>query len=266
MARSTTPDLNIMVKAAEKAARSLLRDFGEVENLQVSVKGPADFVSAADKRSEEIIHDTLRQARPSYSFLMEESGAVAGEDSEHTWVIDPLDGTFNFLHGLPHWCISIALVGPKGVQAGVIYDPIKDDLFTAERGGGAFHKRQRLRVSGRNHFGVSAIATGCPGRALQKHGAKFNREYVAVQNTGASLRRFGAAALDLAYVAAGRYDGFWERHLGAWDIAAGILLVKEAGGYATDIDTINADPLKTGAVVAANGEIYEDLKKIVKDA
>lgn len=266
MARGQSPVMGIMMKAAEKAARSLIRDFGEVENLQVSVKGPGDFVSAADKRSEEIIYETLRQARPSYSFLMEESGEVQGEDRDHTWIIDPLDGTTNFLHGLPHWCISIALQSPKGISAALIYDPIKDDMFTAERGAGAFHKRRRMRVSGRNRFEMAAIATGCPGRALQKHGDQFHREYQAVQNTGASLRRFGAAALDLAYVASGRYEGFWERNLGPWDIAAGLLLVKEAGGFVTDIEDKNADPLASGAVIAANEGLYDDLKKLVKDA
>ncbi|MAE50237.1 MAG: inositol monophosphatase [Micavibrio sp.] len=256
--------MNVMIRAAEKAGRSLVRDFGEVENLQVSVKGPGDFVSAADKRSEKIIFEELKKAKPGYSFLMEESGRIEGEDKDHVWVVDPLDGTTNFLHGLPHWCISIALVDKGEVTLGLIYDPIKDDLFTAERGKGAFHRRRRLRVSGRRNFPMTAIATGAPMRTIQEAGPQFIKEYNAIQELGAGMRRFGAAALDLAYVASGKYDGFWERNLKPWDVAAGILLVKEAGGFVCDLDKDSNDALKTGNILAANEYIYNDMKKVLR--
>jgi myo-inositol-1(or 4)-monophosphatase len=261
-------DLNVMIKAAEKAARSLIRDFGEVEQLQVSQKGPGDFVSAADRRAEQIIHDELSYARPNYGFLMEESGAIPGKDRDANkrFIIDPLDGTTNFLHGIPHWAISIALEVDDEITIGLVYDPVKDEMFTAEKGGGAFFaRRKRLRVSGRRDLMMSTIACGAPRRAVEKQ-QRFVKEYKAVLNVAPGIRRFGAAALDLAYVAAGRYEGFWERDLKAWDVAAGVLIVKEAGGFAKDIDTENKNPVETGSVLAANGDIYPQLKKIIKNA
>lgn len=264
MAATHSPNMNVMIRAAEKAGKSLIRDFGEVENLQVSMKGPGDFVSAADKRSEQIIFEELRKAKPGYSFLMEEGGAVKGEDPDHLWIIDPLDGTTNFLHGLPHWCISIALQDKGEITHGLIYDPVKDDMFTAERGSGAFHRRRRLRVSGRRDFQLCAIATGAPLRTIKGSGARFIKEYNAVQNMGASLRRFGAAALDLAYVASGKFDAFWERDLKPWDIAAGMLLVKEAGGFVAEIDNDKNDILKTGNVLASNEYLIQDMKKVLR--
>ncbi|MCD8566351.1 MAG: inositol monophosphatase [Alphaproteobacteria bacterium] len=260
-----SPLMTVMTKAAEKAARSLLRDFGEVENLQVSQKGPGDFVSAADKRSEQIIHNEISKAYPDHAFLMEESGEVKGADPDHLWIIDPLDGTTNFLHGLPHWCISIALQVKGEVTAGLVYDAVKDEMFIAEKGQGAFNnRRQRLRVSGRRGFPTSLVITGEPQRALQGSGSKFLKEYQAVQNTGVAMRRYGAAALDLTYVAAGRCEAFWERNLNPWDVAAGLLLVKEAGGFAGDIDSAQAKPLDTGNVVAGNSFIFEDLRKVLQ--
>lgn len=258
-----SPNLNIMVRAAEKAGRSLVRDFGEVENLQVSKKGPGDFVSAADKRAEEIIFEELKKARPTYSFLMEESGAIAGEDDTHRWIVDPLDGTTNFLHGIPHWCVSIALESKGQIIAGVVYDPIKDDLFTAEMGQGAFAKRARLRVSNRDNMMETTIGTGAPRRAAEKR-ARFIREYQSMLVVAPGLRRFGAAALDLAYVAAGRLDGFWERDLKPWDVAAGILLVKESGGLTADIDKDNNNAVMSGNVMAANDKIFDDMKKVLR--
>jgi myo-inositol-1(or 4)-monophosphatase len=255
--------LNVMISAAEKAARSLVRDFGEVENLQVSTKGPGDFVSAADRRAEEIIYEELKKARPDYSFLMEESGVVEGADKDHRWIIDPLDGTTNFLHGLPHWAISIALERKGEVIAGVIYDPIKDDMFHAEKNCGAYMRRRRLRVSGRKDLMLATIATGSPRRAAGSR-ERFIKEYDAVLQVSPGLRRFGAAALDLAYVAAGRYEGFWERDLQAWDIAAGIIIVKEAGGLLCDVDSDKANPLDTGSILSANGEVFNDLKKVLR--
>lgn len=260
-----SPLLGIMTKAAEKAARSLLRDFGEVENLQVSQKGPGDFVSAADKRAEKIIHAELSKAYPDYSFLMEESGAIEGADKDHLWIVDPLDGTTNFLHGLPHWCISIALQVKGEVTAGVVYDAVKDEMFIAEKGQGAFNsRRQRLRVSNRRDLHSSLIASGEPLRTLKTGGSQFLKEYQAVQNAGAALRRFGAAALDITYVAAGRCEGFWERNLKPWDVAAGLLLVKEAGGFSGDVDSAQAKPLETGNVVVGNTYIFEDLRKLLQ--
>ena len=262
-----SPDLNVMIKAAEKAARSLIRDFGEVEQLQVSQKGPGDFVSAADKRAEEIIFEELKRARPKFGFLMEESSEIKGQgsDDDKRFIVDPLDGTTNFLHGIPHWAISIALEVRGEITIGVIYDPVKDELFTAEKGGGAFMRRKRLRVSGRRDLMQSTIACGAPRRAVIKQD-RFVREYQAVLKEAPGIRRFGAAALDLAYVAAGRYEGFWERDLKAWDIAAGLLIVREAGGYAKDIDSESKNPIETGDVLAANTDLYTTLKKLLKSA
>ncbi len=260
-----TPTMNIMIRAAEKAARSLTRDFGEVENLQVSQKGPGDFVSAADTRAEEIIFEELQRARPDYSFLMEESGKVEGKDPSHRWIIDPLDGTTNFLHGLPHWCISIALEKDGEIIAGLVHDPIKDEIFRAEKNLGAFTGRRRLRVSGRSDPSMGMIATGAPRRACATRD-QFLAEYNAVQDYGISMRRFGAAALDLAYVAAGRCEAFWERDLKPWDVAAGYIIVKEAGGFVCDLDSRKNNPITTGNVLAANQGLFEPLKKVIKDS
>ena len=259
----TSPNLNVMIRAAEKAARSLVRDFGEVENLQVSTKGPGDFVSAADRRAEEIIFEELKKARPDFGFLMEESGTVEGKDGESRWIIDPLDGTTNFLHGIPHWAISIALETKGEVVAGVVYDPIKDEMFHAERSCGAFMRRRRLRVSGRSDLMQATIATGSPRRSTESK-ERFVKEYQAVMNMVPGLRRFGSAALDLAYVAAGRYEAFWERDLQAWDVAAGNLIVKEAGGFICDLDDDRRNPTETGNVLAANDKLYQDVKKVLK--
>lgn len=257
--------MNIMLRASERAARSLLRDFNEVENLQVSAKGPGDFVSAADRRAEEIIFNELKKARPEYGFLMEESGTVEGTDPEYRWLIDPLDGTTNFLHGLPHWAISIALEHKGEVVAGLIHDPVKDEIFHAEKGAGAFMRRRRLRVSGRQDLMLATIATGAPRRSLESR-AQFMKEYNAIISVAPGLRRFGAAALDLAYVAAGRYEGFWERNLRPWDIAAGIIIVREAGGFVSDLDNKTANPVETGNVLAANDRLFDSMSKILKAA
>ena len=259
-----SPIINVMVKAAEKASRTLLRDFGEVENLQVSAKGPGDFVSAADRRAEEIIKYELEKARPDFGFLMEESGASGNPKAESRWIVDPLDGTTNFLHGIPHWAISIALETKGEIVAGLVYDPVKDELFTAEKNAGAFQRRRRrMRVSGRNDLMQSTIATGAP-RPAQHSRDRFMKEYQAVINVAPGLRRFGAAALDLAYVAAGRYEGFWERDLKIWDVAAGVLMVRESGGFVHDLDSDKNDPIATGNLVAGNDKIFTDLKKVLK--
>jgi myo-inositol-1(or 4)-monophosphatase len=256
--------LNVMIKAARKAARTLKRDFGEVEHLQVSLKGPANFVTAADRRAEEILREELTAARPGYGFLGEEGGRHEGTDKTHTWVVDPLDGTSNFVHGIPHFAISIALERESTVVAGLIYNPANDDLFTAERGKGAFLNDKRLRVAARRHLADAVIGCGLPhlGRGDLALGA---REIAAIQPHVAGLRRFGAAALDLAWVAAGRLDGYWERNLSPWDIAAGVIMVREAGGYITDLDGKETTPA-TVDVLAGNETIHGELMKVLKTA
>jgi len=259
--------MNIMMRASEKAARSLLRDFNEVEHLQVSKKGPSDFVSAADRRSEEIIFNELKKARPDYCFMMEESGEVKGENPDYCWIIDPLDGTTNFLHGVPHWCISIALEHKDEIVAGLVHDPVKDEIFHAEKGNGAFVSRKsRLRVSGRNVADESLIAIGGAARFGKEERKQFMAEYSAMAYAGFNVRRFGAAALDLSYVAAGRFDGFWERNLSPWDVAAGILIVKESGGFISELDDIRKNPVHTGNVLATNESLFDDIGKILQKA
>jgi myo-inositol-1(or 4)-monophosphatase len=260
MARSAI--LNVMVGAAMKAARGLKRDFGEVEQLQVSRKGPADFVSAADRRAEEVIRAELHRARPDYGFLMEESGETRGRDPQHRWIVDPLDGTTNFLHGIPLFAISIALERQGRLQAGLVYNPISDELFTAERGGGAYLNDHRLRVAARSSLAEAVVATGTPHIGRGDHGL-FLRELAALMPRVAGVRRCGAAALDLAWVAAGRFDGFWERDLSAWDVAAGALLVREAGGFVTDMDGGDA-MLNAGHILAGNEAIHRDLLAVLK--
>lgn len=257
-----SPNMNVMLRAVEKAARSLVRDFGEVEQLQVSRKGPGDFVSAADHRSEETLFEELSKARPDYGFLMEERGSVGKKDSEYRWIVDPLDGTTNFLHGIPHWNITVALEQKGEIIAGIVYDPIRNEMFRAEKGGGAFMKNKRLRVSGRNQMSDCVFLTGEPRRVPDEQ-SLFAAEYAIVQAAGPSLRRFGSAALDLSYVAAGRVEGFWERHLKPWDVAAGWLIVREAGGIAVDIDGLG-NPVQTGHIVAGNAAMCDELKKLLK--
>ena len=260
MARSAL--LNVMVQAAMKAGRSLSRDFGEVQNLQVSMKGPGDYVSQADRKAEEIVFGELSKARPGYAFLMEERGAVEGEDAQHRWIVDPLDGTTNFLHGIPLFSVSIALERQGQVVAGVVYNPAMDELYTAERGGGAFMNDRRLRVAGRSKLTDAVIGCGVPHLGRGQHG-NFLIELRNVMAEVSGVRRLGSAALDLAYVAAGRMDGFWETGLSSWDIAAGILLVREAGGFVSDMDGAQ-NMLDNGEVVAGNELIQRALLKTVK--
>ncbi|MCO5162127.1 MAG: inositol monophosphatase [Mesorhizobium sp.] len=254
--------INVMVQAATKAGRSLSRDFGEVQNLQVSLKGPGDFVSQADKRAEEIIHTELSRSRPDYSFLMEESGAITGSDSQHRFIVDPLDGTTNFLHGIPIFAVSIGLERQGQIVAGVIYNPAMDELYTAERGGGAFLNDRRLRVGARRKLADCVIGTGVPHLGRGHHG-NFLIEMRHVMAEVAGIRRMGAAALDLAYVAAGRLDGFWETGLSPWDMAAGILMIREAGGFVSDAEG-GTDMLEQGSIVAGNEIIQKTLLQTIR--
>lgn len=256
-------NLNVMMKAARKAGRSLVKDFGEVEQLQVSSKGPGDFVSRADRRAEEIIREELTGARPSYGWLGEESDPVEGKDPTRRWIVDPLDGTTNFLHGMPHWAVSIALEHKGEVVSAVIYDPVKDELFHAEKGGGAWlDSKARLRVSGRTAMIETVYATGLPF-AGGKYLPAALRDLGRLLPVCAGVRRWGAAALDLAYVAAGRYDGYWERGLKPWDVAAGILIVREAGGFVEPIRE-GQSLIEDGHVVCGSAAIFERFAGIIR--
>ncbi|HEY8578937.1 MAG TPA: inositol monophosphatase family protein [Beijerinckiaceae bacterium] len=255
--------MNVMTAAAIKAGRGLKRDFGEVENLQVSVKGPADFVSAADRKAESVLHAELAKARPGYGFLMEESGVVEGADKTHRWIVDPLDGTTNFLHGLPIFAISVALEREGQIVAGLVYNPVAEDMYVAEKGQGAWLNNRRLRVSARRELPDSLIACGVPplGRAAQH--PKFKAELAAVMARAGNVRRLGSAALDLAMVAAGRFDAYWERGLKSWDIAAGALLVREAGGFVSDADGGEA-MLEKGSICAGNETMHRHLLGLIR--
>ncbi|MFV0293579.1 MAG: inositol monophosphatase family protein [Paracoccus sp. (in: a-proteobacteria)] len=255
-------NMNVMIKAARKAGRSLVKDFREVENLQVSVKGAGDFVSRADREAEKIVKEELRGARPNYGWLGEETGTEEGEDPTRRWIVDPLDGTTNFLHGLPHWAVSIALEHKSEIVAAVVFDAAKDELYTAEKGNGAWMNGQRLRVSGRRHMIESIFATGVPFGGRGTLPATL-QDLARLMPLTAGVRRFGSAALDLAYVAGGRYDGYWERGINAWDVAAGILLVKEAGGFVEAIcgegPVVDADNL-----VCANPQLFAEFSGIIR--
>jgi myo-inositol-1(or 4)-monophosphatase len=253
--------LNVMIGAARKAARALTRDFGEVENLQVSKKGPADFVSSADLKAEKTLYEELSKARPGYGFLMEESGATEGSDKTHRWIVDPLDGTLNFLHGVPHFAISIGLEREGVLVAGVVYNPVRDELYWAEKGQGAYLNDKRLRAAARSDMSEALFACGTPFMGRPGHDV-FLAELERVMAASAGVRRFGAASLDLAAVAAGRVDGFWERHLSPWDIAAGVVLVREAGGFAKEID--GGDFMQSGHIVAANDRLMPLLIKTIR--
>lgn len=256
--------ITVMVNAARKAGKALIRDFGEVEHLQVSLKGPANFVSAADKRSEETLYQELSKARPTFGFLMEERGIVEGTDKSHQWVVDPLDGTTNFLHGIPLFAISIGLLREGQPVAGLIFNPVTDEMYVSERGQGAFLNERRLRVAARRELANAVICCGMPHRGRGDL-ERFRRELAVLQDKVAGLRRTGSAALDMAWVAAGRFDGFWEHDLAAWDLAAGMSILGESGGFATDEkggDTV----LKSGSVVAGNEFIHRELIAVLKSA
>lgn len=252
--------VNVMISATEKAGRALTRDFGEVEQLQVSRKGLGDFVSTADHRAEKIIVQELTKSRPGYSFLLEETGAIEGTDPDHCWIVDPLDGTLNFLHGIPQFCVSLALKKGDDIIAGVIYNPILDELYWAEKGKGAFLNQRRLRVSGRRLMDEAVVSIGTPYQRQADPGVTNHSGRLAGKVAG--LRRFGSAALDLAYVAAGKFEACFSTNLKAWDLAAGILMVKESGGYVCDAAG-GQDILNSGSILAANDHLFDSLSKIL---
>jgi myo-inositol-1(or 4)-monophosphatase len=257
-------NLNIMIKAARKAGRALVKDFREVENLQVSMKGAGDFVSKADIAAEKIIKDELMGARPTYGWIAEEGGEEEGADPTRRWIVDPLDGTTNFLHGLPHWAVSIALEHKGQIVAGVVFDPAKDEMFFAEKGTGAWMNDSRMRVSGRIKMIEAVFATGLPFGGRSDLPVTL-QELARLMPAVAGVRRWGSAALDLAYVAAGRYDGYWERRLNSWDIAAGSLIVREAGGLVEPLNP-NGNIVEDGEIICANEPLFGHLTKIIRQS
>lgn len=265
MAGMYSANMNVMMKAAEKAARVLLRDIGEIENLQVSKKGPGDFVTAADKRCEQILQEELQKARPKFGFLMEEGGEIKGEDGEHRWIIDPIDGTMNFLHGLPGWCISIALERNDQIIAGLIYDPIRDDLYRAEKGTGAYSKNRRMRVSERSDLGAAVVSTWLPGIGYNKADHELYGRNLKALGAITTTRCIGSAALELAYTGAGKFDAAIFRNLKPWDLAAGTLIVKEAGGCVIDLDN-GKNPVYGQNIFVCNQPLRSDLERLFKSA
>lgn len=255
--------MNVMTAAAIKAGRGLKRDFGEVENLQVSVKGPGDFVTSADKRAEKVLFEELSKARPGYGFVMEEGGTIEGSDKTHRWLIDPLDGTLNFLHGLPMFAISIALEREGQIVAGLIYNPANDDMYVAEKGQGAWQNNHRLRVAARRDFADALVGCGVGPLARAKDHPRFKSELSSVLARAANIRRLGAASLDLAHVAAGRLDAYWERGLNSWDIGAGIILVREAGGFVSDGEG-GEDMLESGSICVGNEIMHRNLLALLR--
>ena len=258
----SSANINVMVKACRKAAKTLIRDFGEIENLQVSIKGPGDFVTVSDKKVEKILIDELQKARPNYSILSEEIGKINNDES-FKWIIDPIDGTTNFLHGIPHFAISIGLEHDGEIICGIIYDPIKDEMFVAEKGNGSYLNNQRIRVSSRSKLENCIIFTGGPKIGV-KNRELFLKEYNNVSSkVPTSIRKLGSASLDMAYVAAGRCDGFWQRDLKYWDIAAGIILVRESGGFVTDFKG-EKEYMQNKTILVTNSRINNEMIEILK--
>ena len=251
-----------MIKACRKASKTLIRDFGEIENLQVSVKGPGDFVTASDKKVEKILIEELQKARPNYSILSEEIGKISNDES-YKWIIDPIDGTANFLHGIPHFAISIGLEKDKEIICGIIYDPIKDEMFVAEKGNGSYLNNQRIRVSSRSKLKDCIIFTGGPKKEVKDRETSLKEYYNFSSKVQIPIRKLGSAALDMAYVAAGRCDGFWQKYLSYWDIAAGIILVKESGGFVTDYYGENKY-LENKTLLVTNSKINKEMVEVLK--
>ena len=260
--RLSSANINVMVNACRKASKTLIRDFGEVEKLQVSLKGPGDFVTASDKKVEKILIEELLKARPNYSILSEEGGEINNDDS-FKWIIDPIDGTANFLHGIPHFGISVGLEHDKEIVCGIIFDPIKDEMFTAEKGNGSYLNNQRMRVSSRSKLEDCIIFTGGPHHTSKDRGLALKEYNKFSSKVFIPIRKLGSASLDMAYVAAGRCDGFWQRNLNYWDIAAGIILVKEAGGFVTDFKGKN-DYILNKSILVTNSRINKEMIEILK--
>ena len=255
-------NINVMVKACRKASKVLIRDFGEVEKLQVSIKGPGDFVTASDKKVEKILIEELQKARPSYSILSEEIGQIDNDES-FRWIIDPIDGTANFLHGIPHFAISVGLEQDKEIICGIVYDPIKDEMFVAEKGNGAYLNNYRMRVSSRSKLKDCIIFTGGPRREAKNRELALKEYYNFSSKVMLPIRKLGSAALDMAYVAAGRCDGFWQRNLNYWDIAAGIILVKESGGFVTDFSGKN-EYIQNKTILVTNSKVNNEMIEVLK--
>ena len=259
--RLNSPQINIIIKACNKASRSLIRDFGELENLQVSAKGPGDFVSSADKRTEKIIIEELQKAHPDYGIITEESGIINKSNTKNRWVIDPIDGTMNFLNGIPQFAISVGYEEDGEVKCGVIFNPIMNEMFCAEKGNGAYLNNSRIRVSNKKKLRDAMLVTGGP-KGVSKIKDKIFSEYINVSNNVSNVRKFGSAALDMAYVACGRFDGYWQRELNYWDIAAGVIILKEAGGFIDFFEDDPKLPLKKN-VLASNSNIHDELKELI---
>ena len=259
--RLNSPQINLIIKACMKASRSLIRDFGEIENLQVSTKGPGDFVTSADKRTEKILIDELQKAHPEYGIITEETGIINKSNTEKRWVIDPIDGTMNFLNGIPQFAISIGYEEKGEIICGVIFNPIINEMFIAEKGNGAYLNNSRIRVSNKNKIKDALLVTGGP-KGNSKIKNKIFSEYINVSNNVSNVRKFGSAALDMAYVACGRFDGYWQRELNYWDIAAGIIILKEAGGFINFFEEDKDNPLKKN-IIASNSNIHNELLDLI---
>ncbi len=260
--RLNSPQINLLTKACMKASRSLIRDFGEIENLQVSTKAPGDFVSSSDKKTEKILIDELRKAHPEYGIVTEESGIINKSNTKNRWIIDPIDGTLNFLNGIPQFAISIGYEENYEIKCGIIFNPITNEMFFAEKGSGAFLNNSRIRVSNKKRIEDALLVTGGPKQS-SKIKEKIFQEYVDISKKVSNVRKFGSAALDMAYVASGRFDGFWQRELNYWDIAAGVIIIKEAGGFINFFEEDKQNPLKKN-IIASNSNIHEKLKGLIK--
>ena len=259
--RLNSPQINLITRACMKASRSLIRDFGEIENLQVSTKGPGDFVSSADKRTEKILIDELQKSHPEYGIITEETGIINKSNTKNRWIIDPIDGTMNFLNGISQFAISIGYEEDGEIKCGVIFNPIMNEMFCAEKGCGAYLNNSRIRVSKKKKIKYALLVTGGPKGASKIKDQIFS-EYIKVSNNVSNVRKFGSAALDMAYVACGRFDGYWQRELNYWDIAAGIIILKEAGGFVDFFENDTAFPLKKN-ILATNSNIHEELRDLI---